>query len=76
MPKSPALKSVVLALQQRVEELEKRPDILTLNPDETYVLVVPEDTAPSDYDALTSAVSRYPNVVVLAANDLKFIRIT
>ena len=76
MPRKPSLQTVVLALQKRVEELEKRPDILSLNPEDVYVITIPEETLPADFDALTSVIQKYPNVVLLAANDVKFIRVT
>jgi len=63
-------------LLRRIEQLEKRPTIFQLDPDFSYVIIVPGSTTQEDYDSLCSAVSRYNNVHVISADNVKFLEIT
>lgn len=73
--KKPTAEALILALQERVSVLEKKPDILSLNPDETYIVVVPESTLPTDFDSLLKALRQHPNVVLIQADQLKIVSI-
>lgn len=74
--KSLGSKVTLNAISDRVLELEKRPDILTLDPEQTYLVLLPESTLPTDFDNLFSVLQKYPNVVLLQADNLKVIQVT
>ncbi len=60
-------------LEAAVASLAQRPDILTLDPDSRYILVVPEQTSAEEFNELCSALRRFPNVVVISSNRVQLV---
>lgn len=81
------LHGIVAPLVARLEELEgrlqllqagyaalaQRPDVLTLDPDSRYILVVPEQTGAEEFNELCSALRRFPNVVVISTDRVQLV---
>jgi hypothetical protein len=71
----PGWKRVEL-LEERIRVLESRPDILKLNANDNYILLVPESTPEEQVVELVAQLSRYQNVVVIAADHLKVVQVS
>lgn len=79
MPTKKAVKTTtsnpISDLERRILQLEQRPTVFQLDPDSSYVVIVPEATTPDEYDSLCSAVSKFDNVFVIQADNIKFLQV-
>ncbi len=69
------VKRAASKIESRLVALEARPDIHALNPNETYLVVLPESTPQADFDAMLDALKRCPNVILVASDKLSIVRI-
>lgn len=75
MRKKTAKTTTNQSVLKRIEALEKRPDILALDPDQDYIILVPRTTTDDDWKALDKALARSPNVVAIEGDSVKIISV-
>jgi hypothetical protein len=63
-------------LERRVLQLEQRPTVFQLDPEISYVILLPDSTTSDEYESVCSAVSKCNNVFVIQADNIKFLEIS
>lgn len=62
-------------IENRLDALEQK-QIVELDPESNYLILVPEEIMPSEFDDLCSSIGKFPNVTVISANHLELVKIT